>query len=252
MSSLKLLVAEHFEGQVWRMEIDAVSHTLFAEIRHVENRTVTFAAIGLRDGKTYFKNHTVDERWLTGIETAYDGVLLLHFYESAVSPSHKGLAAIDAKTSNLLWNNFNYTFNHLSANGPIFYDSRLQPTKYYLADIRTGVLKRAYEPALDNDFDNQILVPQIIPLPPNLPALPVESYSNKVHYLEYNSVRIVSLHALWAGQLKQYLFITEGDQIIFEDILNTNIQKLQPEAFVLYQNQLIYLKEKSEIQVLNL
>lgn len=252
MSSLNLLVAEHFEGQVWRMEIDAVSHTLFAEIRHAENRTVTFAAIGLRNGKTYFKNHTVDERWLTGIEAAYDGVLLLHFYESALSPAHKGLAALDAQTSGLLWNNFSYTFSHLSINGPVVFDARIQPPQYYLADVQTGTLLRKFKPAIDADFNNDIVVPQMVPLPPELPPLPAESYGNKVHYLEYNKLRIVSLHALWAGQLKQCLFIVENDRIIFEDILNTNIQKLQPEAFVLYQNQLIYLKERSEIQVLNL
>lgn len=252
MSQLKLLVAEHFGGQIWRMEIDHLSHTLFAEIRNTEDRKVSFAAISLVSGKTYFKNHTIDETWLTGIETAYDEVLLLHYYQTATGPTHKGLAAVEATTGNVLWHNFNYSFDHLTANGPILFDSRLQPPAYKLTDIKTGSLLRNFNPAIDIIANNQVIVPQNMPMPANLPKLPVEPYRNNVHYVEYNNFIIVSLHALWTGQIRQYLYVIEGGELIFEDILNTNIQKLQPEAFVLYRNQLIYLKDKVEIKVLNL
>jgi len=252
MTQLKLLVAEHFNGQIWRMEIDHMSHTLFAEIRNNDDRTVSFAAVSLVSGETYFKNYTVDESWLTGIETAFDEVLLLHYYQTAASPAHKGLAAVEATTGKVLWHNFNYSFDHLSINGPVVFDARLQPPAYQLADIKTGNIKRRYNPAEDTIADNQIIVPESIPLPASLPRLPVEPYRNIVHYVEYHKLIIVSLHALWAGQLRQYLYVIENGQLIFEDILNTNIQKLQPEAFVLYRNQLVYLKDKVEIKVLNL
>jgi len=252
MTELKLLVAEHFEGQIWRMEVDHMSHTLFAEIRQTEDRKVSFASISLVSGKTYFKNYTVDETWLTGIEAAYNEVLLLHYYQAASSPAHKGLAAVNAVTGQLLWHNFNYSFDQLTVNGPIVFDSRMQPPQYKLADITTGAQLRSYNPVIDVTPDNHITVPQSMPLPADLLKLPVEPYHNNVHYVEYNNYRIVSLHSLWAGQLRQYLYIFNNNQLIFEDILNTNIQKLQPEAFVLYRNQLIYLKDKVEITVLNL
>jgi hypothetical protein len=252
MSEFKLLVAEHFNGEVWRMEIDQTSHTLFAEIRKTEDRKVTFASVSLDSGETFFKDYTVDEQWLTGIESAFGAVLLLHYYQTAASPAHKGLAAVKASTGKVLWHNFNYTFDHLSINGPVVFDSRMQPPHYKLIDIFTGALQRDYNSAIDSLIDNQIVIPDAIPLPANLPNLPVEPYHNNVHYLEYNNLIIVSLHTLWTGQLRQYLFVIENNQVIFEDILNTNIQKLQPEAFVLYRNQLIYLKERVEIKVLNL
>lgn len=252
MPLLQLLVAEHFDGQVWRMEIDLVTHTLFAEIRMVTNRSVTFAAIDLNTGKTHFKNYTVDERWLTGIETAFNGVLLLHFYQTESGPTHKGLAAVDAATGTLLWNNYNYSFDQLTVNGPVVFDSRLLPPKYYLTDIKTGSQLRAYQPAIDTEPVQPLQLPQVINIPTDLPQLPAEPYGNNVHYLEYNTLRIVSLHALRAGSLMQCLYIIEHNELVFEDILNTNIQKLQPEAFVMYQNKLIYVKDRSEIKVLNL
>ncbi|QJD97763.1 DUF4905 domain-containing protein [Mucilaginibacter robiniae] len=252
MPLLQLVIAEHFDGQVWRMEIDPINHILFAEIRMIADRNVNFAAINLNNGETYFKNYTVDERWLTGIEAAFDGVLLLHFYQTENGPTHKGLAAIEASTGNLLWSNFNLSFDHLSINGPVLFDSRLHPPKYNLADIKNGTQIRTYQPSIDTELVQPLLLPQIITIPNNLPPLPAEPYGNNVHYLEYNNLRIVSLHALRAGTLVQYLYIISGNKLIFEDILNTNIQKLQPEAFVMYQNKLVYIKDRSEIKVLNL
>ncbi len=252
MTLFKLLVAEHFSGQIWRMEIDPISHMLFAEVRDQAARKVSFAAISLSTGQTHFKDNTIDESWLTGIETAYNGVLLLHYYQAAGSPAHKGLAGIDGMTGKVLWQNFNYTFDHLTVNGPVVFDARIQPPRYQLMDGLTGSLQREMTPVTDTVPDSPIRVPHSMQAPPDLPKLPAEPYHNIVHYLEYNDLIIVSLHTLWADQLKQCLYIVKGNEVVFEDILNTNIQKLQPEAFVLYHDQLIYLKDKVEIKVLNL
>jgi hypothetical protein len=252
MTIFKLLVAEHFGGQIWRMEIDHTSDILFAEVRDPADRKVSFAAIDLRNGKTYFKDHTIDESWLTGIETAFNGILLLHYYQGATSPAHKGLAGVEASTGKVLWHNFNNTFDHLTINGPVVYDSRIQPPQYKLIDILTGAMQRDLLPLTDTIPDNQIRVPQSMTLPAQMPKLPAEPYRNIVQYLEYNDLIIVSLHALWADQLRQCLYVVKDHEVVFEDILNTNIQKLQPEAFVLYRSQLIYLKDKVEIKVLNL
>ena len=252
MTQLKLVIAEHFAGEIWRMEIDPVSHILFVEARSNEDRKVNFAGLDLSNGKTYFKDHTIDESWLTGIESAFDGVLLLHYYQATGSPVHKGLAALEGRSGNILWSNFNYTLDHLTVNGPAVFDSRFQPPALKIADIKTGNLLRSYQVNEDYVPDNQIAIPKSIAWNDNLPKLPAEPYRNNVHYLEYNNLIIVSLHALWAGQLRQCLYVLENRQLIFEDILNTHIQKLQPEAFVLYRNQLIYIKDKVEIKVLNL
>ncbi|MDB5086247.1 MAG: hypothetical protein JWR09_241, partial [Mucilaginibacter sp.] len=64
--------------------------------------------------------------------------------------------------------------------------------------------------------------------------------------------RIVSLHTLVDGQLNQLLFIMDGNKKIYEDLLNNKIQKMQPEAFILHKNHLIYIKNKAELKVLSL
>jgi hypothetical protein len=70
--------------------------------------------------------------------------------------------------------------------------------------------------------------------------------------MEHNSFRIVSLHLLNKGILKQTLLISKNGEVVFQDLLNDVIQKLQPESFIVYRSQLIYIKNKTELTVLNL
>ncbi len=242
-----------FKAPVWRLEIDALSETIFVEIRHPDDKKVQFEAISLESGNVLFEGLETDERWLTGIETSYDGVLLLHNYQSEAAPVHKGLTAVDL-SGKIIWSNYTHAFDHLSANGPVIYDTRIQPRKLFVADIKTGATKRLYEPSIDIEPDNYIVLPDEI-LTDVIKRLPitVSPFGNTVHYLEYNNFRIVSLHTFAEGALQQQLYvINNNNDIIYHDLLNTGIQKLQPESFLMYKDHLIYLKDKSQLKVLNL
>lgn len=250
--NIQPFISEQFNGAIWRMEIDKLTETLFVEVRDNEEKKVHFGSVNLTNGKTYFKGLTTPERWLTGIETAYNGVLLLHNYQSESAPVHKGLIAIDALTGKTLWSNYNFTFDHLSAKGPIVYDSRIQPRKLFIADIKTGATISRYEASIYEELPNNILLPELVPEDDFLDIVPADTFGNTIHYLKYNNFRIVSLHTSIAGQLNQLLFIMDGDNKIYQDLLNNKIQKMQPEAFILHKNHLIYIKNKSELKVLTL
>ena len=246
-------ISYQFKAPVWRMEIGPVSGLIFAEVRDQTSKQVLFASISMQSGEVYFDNLQTEERWLTGIEAAYDGILLLHNYQSESGPAHKGLIAIDGITGNILWNNYTHAFDHLSANGPVIYDTRLQPPKLFLADIKSGAIKRQFEPSIDGEFDNDIVLPDNVSVEfLNALQLPITPFGNTLHYLEHNNLRIVSLHSLEAGVLQQHLYIINDSQMVYEDLLNTDIQKLQPESFLMHKDHLIYLKNKTQLKVLNL
>jgi hypothetical protein len=246
-------ISYQFKSPVWRLEIDALSETIFTEVRDQSAKKVHFAAISLDSGELLFDDLQTEERWLTGIEAAYNGVLLLHNYQSETGPVHKGLTAIDGLTGKTLWSNFTHAFDHLSSNGPVVYDTRIQPRKLFLIDVITGTTVRQYNPSIDMGLDNEIILPEEI-LPGSLKhiSLPTEPFGNTIHYLEHNNFRIVSLHTFAEGTLQQRLYIMSNVEIVYEDLLNSDIQKLQPEAFLLHKDQLIYLKDKSQLKVLNL
>jgi hypothetical protein len=181
-------------------------------------------------------------------------VLLVHNYQSENGPAHKGLLAIDGVSGQTLWSNYTLAFDHLCVNGSVVYNTQILPKRLSLADIKTGAILRSYQPVIDTEANNQIGAAQLLPVQfLSTLALPVKACGNTVHYMEYNSYRIVSLHTFLAEQLEQHLYIVDTNgSVVYQDLLQSDIQKLQPEAFVLHKYRLIYLKNRSELIVLNL
>jgi hypothetical protein len=48
------------------------------------------------------------------------------------------------------------------------------------------------------------------------------------------------------------LFVMNGGETVYEDLLNADIQKLQPEAFIVHKNRLVYIKNKTDLKGLSL
>lgn len=254
MTSLQPFIDEKFDGQIWKFVIDDSTGSLFAEIRSADKKEVSFASINLNTAKLNFKGLVQPEQWLTGLEACFNGVLFLNGYQSAQSPVHKGITAIDGNNATVLWSNYNYAIHQLSINGPVAYNTQIQPPAFYLLDAQSGATLRLYNAAIDAD-----IVRPGIALPDILSALPLKfniffdgELVGNYHYMAYNDFRIVSLHASKHGFLKQYLFIALNGDIVYEDILADNIQKLQPEAFMMYKKQLIYIKNTAELKIVNL
>jgi hypothetical protein len=250
MTMLLPFINKQLNGVIWRMEVDDISGTLFLETRTTDKQ-VAFTSLDLTTGQTNFEDLTLPERWLAGIEAGYDGILLLHNYQSENTPVHKGVIAIDNK-GQTIWNNYTYAFNHLSVNGPVLYNIQIQPKKLFVADIKTGSVIRPFEQIIDTEPENFLSFPRISATSFLTGSMPVEAHGNIIHYLDHNNFRIVSLHSFKDGQLKQHLFIMDADKVVYEDLLNTGIQKMQPESFILYKNSLVYIKNRSELKAINL
>lgn len=249
---LKPAFSHNFGGAIWRLEIDELTNILVVEVRNETDKQVSFSSVDLNTGRLNFENYKTDERWLTGIEGVYKNVALLHYYKHESSPEHKSIIAINATTGAGLWSNYSYAFDQLTINGPAVYHTGLQPKKLLLADVETGAMVRGYNSS-DKPLLNSIVIPSITAAS-NFAAgdLALQPVGNILHYHHHNNYRIVSLHALKNGVLQQHLFIMDGADVLYADLLNTGIQKMQPEAFVLHKNALVYIKNKTELTALHL
>ncbi|RKR84392.1 uncharacterized protein DUF4905 [Mucilaginibacter gracilis] len=253
MTKLKTYIQQLFSGQIWKMEIDASRQLLYIETRNTQSRTVRFSAFDMLLGKANFIDFALDEQWLAGIEGSFNGVLFLHGYQSAQSPVHKGITAINGNNGQVLWSNYTYAIHHISTGGPVAYNTQVQPQKLFILDAQNGAILRPFNEFTDADINPDIQFPHgIQTLADDIKPYISGDLRGNIDYMEYNSFRIVSLHSLIKTDLSQTLLIMQGNNLVYEDLLIDGIQKLQPEAFIMHQNRLIYIKNKIELKVLNL
>ncbi len=253
MNQLQTHISEKFNGTIWRIEIDEISDLLFLEIRNSDERKVSFASIDLQTGVINYSEKGETEPWLVGIEAAYDKILLLHLYQSAATPQHKGLIGLDGISGETLWSNYNYGFDFISSEGPICYDSIIQPRKLFLLDGQSGEIIEPFVKQKHVEITRNINYPtSIVPeMAPNK-LFPSNTVIKSVQCLPFNNFIIVSLHAFENGVLKHFIYVFENNEVFYEDILNDNILKMQPESFILFKSFLIYIKNNVELKVLSL
>jgi hypothetical protein len=246
------LVCEKLSGLIWRMEIDSMNDLLLIEERDQEKHEVSFTSINLQNGKINFKNLKTEDRWSVGIEGAADGVLFLHGYESQLSPTHKGLIAIDAISGKALWTNFHLAVEQFGNKALLAFDVRIQPKKIEVFNYKTGQSQgKLLDGKLFPALTREIVHPDIlIQIPGELAKYIEGAVCSEILSSNFNNLRIVSLHTNNNGIMQQHIFILAGEKLIFHDLLNDHIQKLQPEAFVIHKSRLIYIKNHSEIKVL--
>jgi len=244
-------ITRQFNGVIWRMEVDEVTDTLYLETRNGAEKTVSFSGISLPNGSDLFTNLQTPERWLTGVEIAYNGVLLLHSYQSEHTPVHKGLTAVD-KNGAIIWSNYSLTLDHLSNAGPVAYNTMIQPKKLFLIAIETGNKVEGYEEQKHTELENSITLPEPVQADNLNLQLPHDVVNNVVDYLAFNNYIIVSLHAVEQGRLQQHLYVLKDGKPIYHNLLNKDIQKLQPESFILYKNWLIFIEDKIKLKVVDL
>lgn len=253
MNQLQTHISEKFNGTIWRIEIDELSDLLFLEIRNSDERKVSFASIDLQSCAIYFKELSESESWLVGIEAAYDKILLVHLYQSAAIPQHKGLIGLDGISGETLWSNYNYGFDFISSEGPICYDSKIQPRKLFLLDGKSGEIIEPFVKQKHVEITRNIEYPtSLVPETTLYKLFPSNTVIKSVQCLPFNNFIIVSLHAFEHEVLKHFIFVFENNLVIYEDKLNDNIQKMQPESFILFKSFLIYIKNNVELKVLSL
>ena len=251
MTVILPFITRQFNGVIWRMEVDELTDTLYVETRNGAEKTVSFSGVNLINGNDLFADLHTPERWLTGIEVAYNGVLLLHGYQSEHTPVHKGLTAVD-KTGEIRWTNYSLTFDHLSDDGPVVYNTMIQPKKLFLIAIETGNKVEGYDEQKHTGFENSITLPEPSQADTLNIQLPHDVVNNVLDYLAYNNYIIVSLHAVEQGRLQQHLYVLKDGKPIYHNLLNQDIQKMQPESFILYKNWLIFIEDKIKLKVVDL
>lgn len=225
---------------IWKIKLDDATQTLAWENRTLDKK-VSFCAYSFLTHTHLLHNFKFEEDWLLGLDFIDDGVAYFHGFENEFSPVHKGIIALHLKENKILWQNFSVSVQQFSKEGVIVFDAKIFPRAFQLLDFKSGEVKSKLQ--LEDLYQaqtisNQIFLPQLI--------ASTEIWDTQ-HQLIYHDLKIISVYKNEAGKTNQYLQVYKNEALLFEDLLNTDIQKLSIDTFFVWLGKLVYIKNKSEI-----
>lgn len=243
-NTLDLVLSEKFESLVWKVMIHE-NGTLAVETRNTDLKQVAFSVMDVKTGQVYFRERTYQEAWQLNLAFAGMKNLLINGYGHSDTPESKGIMSVDARTGDILWQKFNISLNQGRDEGIEVFDTRLQPRRYFWIDHLSGDPISA--PGMNLPARNSIIFPETrdtFPLPPFIDAGKITGHICTLSYLDKE---FLSFHEVRDNYLQQRLIVYQEDRILLDDIITTGIQKLQPEAFFMQLNHLVYIRNKREI-----
>ncbi|MBE7175163.1 MAG: DUF4905 domain-containing protein [Mucilaginibacter polytrichastri] len=246
---IKTLAEVRFRGIIWKMLIDEPGGILAVETRGKDDPGAFFTTINLADGAVLLADHQISKEWPCGLEAIRNGVLLLHGYESEGSPAHLGLMALDAAEGTLLWQNFLWAADAFYDEFLTVFNRKILPWKKQPADWRSGNILNAEKKGTEN---STLKIPvKTAQWPEHLPA-PEAAPVGYIDYLRLDEAEILSLHAQNEEGFDQHIRVYKNSRLMHQDLLMTGIQKLQPEAFVMQQNRLLYIRNQNELVIIDI
>ncbi|HEX7367282.1 MAG TPA: DUF4905 domain-containing protein [Pelobium sp.] len=238
--TLKLAHSAKCEGIIWKIILDENGDIIVWECR-TQDKKVFFYAYDFKNEKTLLHNFKFDDSWELSINTVKNGILYFNGHESDFSPVQKGLLAFDLQSQKIIWQNFSISAQIFTASGIIVFDTKILPRKYKLLDFNTG--------ALLNDVETKDLT-ILIPLG-NKIFLPTitggKDMLNTRYQLIIKDLAISSWYQQNNGANDQYLKVEKNGEILLEEIINLQIQKMSFDTFFVWHNRLVYIKNKTEI-----
>jgi hypothetical protein len=241
--TLKPTLSEKFEGIIWKIETDEVNQQIAIETRLPETKIVQFSVFNYRTGYRYLKEITTENNWWWNMDRIHQNKLFLHGYISENTPEHKGISAIEIESGEIKWQNFQLALEDISEEGLVVFNASLQPKKLQIASLESGQIIKSsaseYVPV-----SRTITFPDIISLT-TIPYFLPSNIVGPVHHITHSGKNLWSFHTNNKQLFSQHLVISENGIVLLSDILASDIQKLNPEAFFIQRNQLFYIRDRN-------
>ncbi|MEJ6978968.1 DUF4905 domain-containing protein [Pedobacter sp. P351] len=242
--TLKPSLSETFKSIIWKIETDDTDSIIALETRNPADRTSHFSAYNFVTGECLFKEITVEDSWNWGLDKVHKGIVFLHSYVHESNPEHKGIIAINGE-GNIAWQQFNKTLYEVTNKGLLVYNPKIQPKIFELISASDG--SSCPEKELEaKPVDRTVIVPEIISDVSFLNHLLPQNYIGPVFYKEYNHKSILVYHIKSGSLFNQQLAVYQGGNLILEDNLAMDIQKLNPEAFFIDRDHMFCIRNNKK------
>lgn len=253
--TLTLHLSASFEGFIWHILADGDPPRLYLEVRNPQEKTVSFSALNLEDGKWLWKGVRFEEPWWISLAAIAGEVLLLTMYTNSDNPDKKSLIAYHVLKEEIIWWQNAFSLNAVNRQYVSGVDAKF-PSKVVTLDVLTG---RAVQ-LTDFDLGVSQNFPVIRPfqyeegtrhfetvkqfLQSRLNVLPVTT----IEYLEFEALILMSVFVR-DQNLANYLYVfdTAGERVL-EEKLGENLKGVGLDTFFIFSGQLIFVRNKNELK----
>lgn len=251
---LKKAFHKQYKGIIWKLSPDRTGGSLVLEIRDSEKKQTFFSGISLPEGKLTFEAVRLQESWFCGLEDTAHGYAFLHGYLSESLPGHRGIFAIALEDGRIVWEDYNLVFGHAAKDGLVAWNYKSEPRRYQLVSPGDGNTIRTFGSAGEMEKHSPPLpsaplhFPRRVSLDADWLAHLPEKALPDADLLEYKGTWILAFY-MPAGQQKMdhYLYVIDRNrQLVHQDLLAGGILQPAMDTFFVMNDQLIYIRSKSE------
>lgn len=270
MASIKKNYSFSNKKNIWRL-IPSESGYLVIEERDMISKEVFFNCLKTEDGKVYFQNFQLEEKYWVGIEAIYKNIIIFHKFRKPDMPGHKGVYAFDILSRKLIWQNDDLIFLLAKDEQVYAYQTSFEGREYFVLHYLTGeVIKdlgsefdeinKLREESMRSDFVNNFLFPEKF-----IKNAETQSFAKlfnqqivgqkvigDINWLKQNGLVIFNYHEQNSnGTFNNHFSVVDisKGKIILNEILNSNSKSLTLESFFIIENLLFLLVGKTKLVV---
>lgn len=247
---------------------------MIIETRNTDKKSVYYNCLDLFSGKKIFNGIQLDEKYWIGIEAVHDDIIFFHKFTKPDMPGHMQVIAFDIKTQKVIWQNENYSFLFVLEDKVYCYVQHFEGRKYIALNKNTGQfieelqsedeiekLNNIYEDS--KDYSDYIFPEKFdagLAADEKVKSIIAKQIGNaevigSVEYALYQKILIMNYYSKIIGNSllnKLTAYDIDSGKELFIEILNADANAYVPDAFFIYKNMVIMLKEKSNVIVCEL
>lgn len=236
----KLLYSAQTNGIIWKIEVDDELGIMVWETRYPD-KTLSFSAYDFINEKFLVVDRKLIDESLISLSFTSKGLIFFQVQESENLPTFKGIISFNLYTQKIQWENYSIALQQQVPEGILTFNPRIFPRNFELLNQENGQFICKIN---SKDFSTLGVMHRDILLPE---VIHQEFENSPINLLNHKGLTIKSQLETHEDILKNSISIMEGHQLIFKDYLNSNIQKPAFDTFFVWQDRLVYIKNKSEI-----
>ncbi len=261
------------DGLIWQLMFTAKGD-LVGQKRFPATRQARLFGIDISSGKAFSDDYLLlddcngvpaGEGWFTGIETTTDDLVCCYAYRQH-SPEHQGIWAVDLRRERVAWSRPELVFAANLQSELLVYRTSVFagfPERHFLsidpetgADIRqfgddAHAVNQLRDEAMAEDLRQEILLPDFVTdavTSERLQAAGVPE-SARCECIQQGELLVAALHEPdgLTGQWSSSLRVWRGGRLLYQDLMDSKVERPGFSNFLIRQGTLYYIAGKSQL-----